>query len=95
MKVKTFIKRFSESEFNTPSVKGVLIFCFAVYVLMVAALGYAWYSNQLASGFHFFNDMAEWKQMDKFAHFFWTSSQFCFQSSGYFLCQPITSLIHW
>lgn len=36
------------------------------------ALGSAWYSPQWISSFHFFDDLPEWKQMDKVAHLFWT-----------------------
>ncbi len=44
----------------------------AIYFAMMLALGYAWYSPQWVSGFHFFDDLPEWQQMDKVAHFFWT-----------------------
>ena len=56
---------------NQPRVKAVLIFSVGIYLVMMLALGYAWYSKQWGSAFHLFNDAAEWKQMDKFAHFFW------------------------
>ena len=36
------------------------------------ALGYAWYAPQWITSFHLFDDLGEWKQMDKVAHFFWT-----------------------
>lgn len=36
------------------------------------ALGSAWYSPQWVSTFHFFDDLPEWKQMDKLAHLCWT-----------------------
>lgn len=39
---------------------------------MMLALGYAWYSPQWISSFHFFDDLPEWQQMDKIAHIFWT-----------------------
>ena len=72
-------------DFNTPRVKGILLICFLIYLILVGGLSYAWYSEQLSSGFHFFNDAAEWKQMDKFAHFFWT-----FQ-----VCALATRLLTW
>lgn len=53
-------------------IKNVLLFSIGVYSLLLIALGYAWYSKQWGSSFHFFDDTAEWKQMDKFAHFFWS-----------------------
>ena len=36
------------------------------------ALGNAWYAPQWITSFHLFDDLGEWKQMDKVAHFFWT-----------------------
>ncbi len=44
----------------------------ALYCLIVFALGTAWYAGQMIEPFHFFNDLPEWKQLDKFAHLFWT-----------------------
>jgi hypothetical protein len=43
-----------------------------LYSAIVWALGSAWYSDQMVWPFHFFNDLPEWKQLDKFAHVFWT-----------------------
>jgi Predicted periplasmic lipoprotein (DUF2279) len=43
-----------------------------MYALIMVALGYAWYSPQWISSFHFFDDLPEWQQMDKVAHAFWT-----------------------
>jgi hypothetical protein len=43
-----------------------------LYGLIVFVLGTAWYSGQMIEPFHFFNDLPEWKQLDKFAHLFWT-----------------------
>ncbi len=69
--IQAIVNSLSAPEFKTPRVKGVLIFCFGIYLLFLFVLGYAWYSQQWASSFQFFNDGPEWKQMDKFAHFFW------------------------
>lgn len=55
----------------TRRVKGVLVISIVIYALFMAALGYAWYSPQWSGSFRFFNDAAEWQQMDKLAHFFW------------------------
>ena len=52
--------------------KVVLLAASGIYLAMMGILGYAWYSPQWISSFHFFNDAPEWKQMDKFAHFYWT-----------------------
>ena len=49
----------------------VLLFSTAIYATLMIALGHAWYSPQWISSFHLFDDLGEWKQMDKVAHFFW------------------------
>ncbi|CAN5593361.1 DUF2279 domain-containing protein [soil metagenome] len=67
--ISSFVQRIGNGKTR---VRGVLTFSFGVYFLIMIGLGYVWYSNQWGgSGFHFFNDLPEWKQMDKFAHFFW------------------------
>lgn len=50
----------------------VIVGCILIYACFLLGLGYAWYAKQWVSGFHFFNDGPEWKQLDKFAHCFWT-----------------------
>lgn len=64
------------TEPETPSKKRrlrtVWLVSTGVYVLMMAALGYAWYGPQWIGSFHFFDDLPEWQQMDKVAHIFWT-----------------------
>lgn len=42
----------------------------ALYGASLAALNVAWYKGYPRSGFHFFNDMGEWNQMDKAGHIF-------------------------
>ena len=42
----------------------------ALYGASLAALNTAWYKGYPRTGFHFFNDMGEWKQMDKAGHIF-------------------------
>jgi len=49
----------------------VWLFASGLYAAFMLALGYAWYSPQWVSSFHFFDDLPEWQQMDKVAHFFW------------------------
>ncbi|WP_040573834.1 DUF2279 domain-containing protein [Pontibacter sp. BAB1700] len=39
------------------------------YTAMLVSLNKAWYSDQERTGFHFFNDNRQWKQMDKAGHF--------------------------
>lgn len=36
----------------------------------MTALGSIWYADQPSQPFHFFDDSQEWKQMDKFGHFY-------------------------
>jgi uncharacterized protein YfiM (DUF2279 family) len=41
-----------------------------VYSTTLYGLNNLWYKNSERTSFHFFNDNAEWKQVDKFGHFF-------------------------
>lgn len=54
-----------------------------LYLAIVFLLGAAWYAGQMVEPFHFFNDLPEWKQLDKFAHLFWTF-QVCAMASRMF-----------
>src|SRR5688572_11624415 len=40
------------------------------YGVTLAGLSHLWYSDSESQSFQFFNDNAEWKQVDKFGHFF-------------------------
>lgn len=40
------------------------------YGVSMAGLSHLWYSDSESQSFQFFNDNAEWKQVDKFGHFF-------------------------
>jgi hypothetical protein len=40
------------------------------YGVSLAGLSHLWYSNSKSQPFQFFNDNAEWKQVDKLGHFF-------------------------
>jgi len=42
----------------------------ALYGAGLAALNTAWYKGYPREGFHFFNDMGEWNQVDKTGHIF-------------------------
>jgi uncharacterized protein YfiM (DUF2279 family) len=42
----------------------------AAYTAGIAALNHMWYKNTERQSFRFFNDNAEWKQVDKAGHFF-------------------------
>jgi len=46
----------------------------AGYTGLLVSLNKAWYSKQERTNFHFFDDAAEWKQVDKAGHF-WSAFQ--------------------
>lgn len=59
----------TSSEVNTKRLV-VLGTTFTVgYATMLVTLNKAWYQNKERTGFHFFNDNHEWKQVDKAGHF--------------------------
>ncbi|MGD1840313.1 MAG: DUF2279 domain-containing protein, partial [Thermonemataceae bacterium] len=45
----------------------------AAYTVGIIGLNEAWYANSERTSFRFFNDNAQWKQVDKVGHFFSTS----------------------
>lgn len=55
------------------------------YSFIVLALSTAWYSDQMIQPFHFFNDLPEWKQLDKFAHLFW----------AFHVCTMASRMLRW
>jgi Predicted periplasmic lipoprotein (DUF2279) len=55
------------------------------YGIIVLLLGTAWYADQMVQPFHFFNDLPEWKQMDKFAHALW----------AFHVCAISSRLLRW
>lgn len=69
--MKFFFRLFRGTHAGSQRLRLILLFASAIYLLAMLALGYVWYTPQWISSFHFFNDLPEWKQMDKFAHFFW------------------------
>lgn len=56
-----------------------------IYLALVFALAKAWYADQMVESFHFFNDLPEWKQLDKFAHALW----------AFHICAIATRLLKW
>src|SRR5688572_18990814 len=42
----------------------------AAYTITLVGLNQLWYSDSQKQAFHFFNDNAEWKQVDKLGHFY-------------------------
>ena len=59
----------------------------AAYVGTMVTLSQAWYKNDARESFHFFNDAAEWKQMDKVGHFY---SSFYLASHGSAILRRLT-----
>jgi hypothetical protein len=56
------------SQYNPPRLRGVVASEIAGGLLVTTGLYYLWYHKNPRSKFHFFNDNAEWLQMDKFGH---------------------------
>lgn len=55
----------------------------AIYTASSIGLWKAWYKDQALSGFHTFDDLGEWHQMDKAGHLFttYTESRYAFQGA--------------
>jgi hypothetical protein len=56
------------SQFNPSRLRGVVASEVATGLLATTGLYYLWYRKHPRSPFHFFNDNAEWLQMDKWGH---------------------------
>jgi hypothetical protein len=65
--------------------KWAIGFIASAYLLLGFALAKAWYADQMVPSFHFFNDLAEWKQLDKFAHAAW----------AFHVCAIASRLLRW
>lgn len=57
----------------------------AVYGVTLIGLNELWYSDSERQAFHFFNDNAEWKQVDKLGHFY----------SAFYLSYGTSSALSW
>src|ERR1700694_1414558 len=55
-------------DFNQNRLKTVIVCEFAISTAANIALHFLWYKKFAKSRFHFFNDNAEWLQMDKLGH---------------------------
>lgn len=55
------------------------------YGVTLVGLNELWYSNNPHQSFHFFNDNAEWKQVDKLGHFY----------SAFYLSHGSSSALRW
>jgi len=58
------------SQVNKKRLRGFIIGSSVVYGATLVGLGTLWYDDAEKTSFHFFNDNAEWKQVDKVGHFF-------------------------
>jgi uncharacterized protein YfiM (DUF2279 family) len=58
----------SISHINKKRLRGFVITSSVAYTVSLAALSQLWYSNSPSQPFQFFNDNAEWKQVDKVGH---------------------------
>jgi hypothetical protein len=56
------------SQYNPSRLKAVVASEIAGGILITTGLYYLWYRKHPRSSFHFFNDNAEWLQMDKLGH---------------------------
>lgn len=68
---------FHKVRFYTAAGSGV-----ALYTGLMIGLNQAWYAKQERSKFHLFNDWNEWKNMDKFGHWFTSYSYARFAYQG-------------
>lgn len=57
----------------------------ATYGITLIGLNELWYSDSQKQAFHFFNDNAEWKQVDKLGHFY----------SAFYLSYGTSSALSW
>ena len=55
----------------------------AAYALGMAGLSATWYADQSTRSFHFFDDLPQWKQMDKLGHIY-SAYQISFAAAGTF-----------
>lgn len=65
---KTFAQTYSGSSFNNTRFKTVIVAESAIATIGIIGLHYLWYKKFPHSRFHFFNDNAEWLNMDKAGH---------------------------
>lgn len=55
---------------NKKRLRAFTITSIAGYSAALTGLNYLWYKDSNRESFHFFNDNAEWKQVDKIGHFY-------------------------
>src|SRR5687767_1410367 len=55
---------------NHKRLRNLTIISGTVYAVTLVGLNQLWYKDSEKQSFHFFNDNAEWKQVDKVGHFY-------------------------
>jgi hypothetical protein len=60
----------STQHINKKRLRTFVIASGAAYTVTLVGLNQLWYSDAEKQAFHFFNDNAEWKQVDKLGHFY-------------------------
>ncbi|MBT1687340.1 YfiM family protein [Fulvivirgaceae bacterium PWU37] len=60
----------SAQHVNKRRLRGLVIGGAAAYGVTLAGLNHLWYTDTHRQSFRFFNDNAEWKQVDKLGHFY-------------------------
>lgn len=58
------------TQVNKKRLRTFVIASSATYAITLVGLNELWYSDSQRQAFHFFNDNAEWKQVDKLGHFY-------------------------
>lgn len=68
--ITVFNHSFSQDSTSFNRLTPLLVSSAVLYTGTMAALSQTWYQEHEKTSFHFFNDNAEWKQMDKAGHFY-------------------------
>lgn len=64
------VDSYDSTQLNTKRLNTIVIGAGVSYGVALYALNEAWYKEQGKSDFHFFNDNAQWNQVDKVGHFY-------------------------
>jgi hypothetical protein len=75
----------NEDAINTRRLRTVIVAGTAGYALTLAGLNELWYKDSPRQSFQFFDDNAEWKQVDKSGHFY----------SAFYLSYGTAKLLQW
>lgn len=70
---------------NSRRLRAVMIGGGAAYSLTLVGLSQLWYKETAGQSFHFFDDAAQWKQVDKVGHFY----------SAFYLSYGTSRLLRW